>query len=1283
MSLVMSCCVLKSETIYASGNQAYAYIKSNGLHILEIQPKRSFILSKSSFPAELRGHITITQMSVNELNSKIDEINGKYDVVYLGGYRWGTKRSNYKKYTNVFTYKKYDKQETVSKLNNSTAIEYYAGNDMTHLKARKIEEFIASGQLFYMDEGIFDKDGYSKLDIPTDTKLYSHFSKFTDNHQRPNNVRLVDWTSISGQSSHWYSNVTYYVANRFRRQQATGLINTYYASIKRPNTTIIKGPKSYKDGYEAKENKPKSLTFNMNIQNPNPGNVTINLYVDINGDGIFKEDELKKQIPSIRPAENISINYPLPYEYTGLHPWKLEIVDDETKAKYYQTGAAKFKGNEKIEVRVLQIRPQRNNFSITTDVKDGSKDLLESDDYKIITEVVKVDDFLNRYGDPKYTINGVYDMIIIGFYDCFNNDDFSVRNATIDNRALTDIKKFIDTYQSVMFTHDVIGYYLSYSGRVGQTKNLTDWFRDIIGQNIYTTKEEYSGHTPEPLPDPRKQTYGYTTLALDRYHTNKMGQTTKTFKLNEGLITMYPYELGNISVANTHSQYYQLDLEDEQVIPWYTLDSNEGTDYLDKYDGRNNYYTYTKGNITFSGTGHSRLNTSYAPVSERKLFVNTMIKATRGANHAPTINVSGITDNQLIPTSTQEVIFTLIVNDLDDEGYIGSHVYVDKNNNGSFEEDEIIRDFTFHSPDNDRTPRIGDMLTVTIERNEIQQLLDNCSDIRIKISAVDPKDARSHKDYTLKVIDVPMLDLGGVETAKGCLVGDAIDIETQLAIRNSGDLGKNFTIAGITMNKKIYDSSLYPLDLHQTFHVTYNNWIKNGIGVSMNNIENLTIRNGVANWTTKNYPMRIVAKSPGKYYVDHDLDYYYEGFGINTDPAPKRQIIDVKDGYVEYSFYDAFHRGVENVKVSIGSREAYSNNSGNVKITHIPTGTYTVDFTLPDGYSFKVNTSNGKKVSLNYDHSHESIEYELVNIPFKDVKIMNDPSNTDITVTTTSTDETIGIYQVKNIKALIAFTLLAKEANTIEIPLTIAATPTTTKAELVSVTLSDIHVRNSTTNEDYTFECVNNKLKYVGSKLLKAGTYTAKITINLAKTEIKDNGFKEKDKVLTTIPSIYLSEPNPEEPSKPLVDTYTLGSVKGLAIELLESKPEMIASTLLGGQNKHKEIIKIDAKDKYSRIMMFRWVEGPAYVSGTQEDYINTNKHLLDTVPVSNQMNCVDGLEDKNIVGPPGYTYQVPEVYISVTKNGTYLIQAIDESGMKGYYMIEVDHIISIIPNLT
>lgn len=294
MSLVMSCCVLKSETIYASGNQAYAYIKSNGLHILEIQPKRSFILSKSSFPAELREHITITQMSVNELNSKIDEINGKYDVVYLGGYRWGTKRSNYKKYTNVFTYKKYDKQETVSKLNNSTAIEYYAGNDMTHLKARKIEEFIASGQLFYMDEGIFDKDGYSKLDIPTDTKLYSHFSKFTDNHQRPNNVRLVDWTSISGQSSHWYSNVTYYVANRFRRQQATGLMNTYYASIKRPNTTIIKGPKSYKDGYEAKENEPKSLTFNMNIQNPNPGNVTINLYVDINGDGIFKEDELKK-----------------------------------------------------------------------------------------------------------------------------------------------------------------------------------------------------------------------------------------------------------------------------------------------------------------------------------------------------------------------------------------------------------------------------------------------------------------------------------------------------------------------------------------------------------------------------------------------------------------------------------------------------------------------------------------------------------------------------------------------------------------------------------------------------------------------------------------------------------------------------------------------------------------------------------------------------------------------------------------------------------------------------
>ena len=49
----------------------------------------------------------------------------------------------------------------------------------------------------------------------------------------------------------------------------------------------------------------------------------------------------------------------------------------------------------------------------------------------------------------------------------------------------------------------------------------------------------------------------------------------------------------------------------------------------------NNYYTYTRKNITYSGTGHREGYTDF----ETKLFVNTAIKAYSIANHAPEITV--------------------------------------------------------------------------------------------------------------------------------------------------------------------------------------------------------------------------------------------------------------------------------------------------------------------------------------------------------------------------------------------------------------------------------------------------------------------------------------------------------------------------------------------------------------------------------------------------------------------------------------------------------------------
>ncbi len=106
--------------------------------------------------------------------------------------------------------------------------------------------------------------------------------------------------------------------------------------------------------------------------------------------------------------------------------------------------------------------------------------------------------------------------------------------------------------------------------------------------------------------------------------------------INDGQITSYPYRIdpAGITVGKTHAQYYQLNLEKDDITVWYALtsDKNKGSEPHDASvnelyyaaDAVNNYYLYTRGNITYCGIGAS------TPSEEEiKLFINTIIAASR------------------------------------------------------------------------------------------------------------------------------------------------------------------------------------------------------------------------------------------------------------------------------------------------------------------------------------------------------------------------------------------------------------------------------------------------------------------------------------------------------------------------------------------------------------------------------------------------------------------------------------------------------------------------------
>ncbi len=291
-----------------------------------------------------------------------------------------------------------------------------------------------------------------------------------------------------------------------------------------------------------------------------------------------------------------------------------------------------------------------------------------------------------------------YDMVILGFADLYGGDDISNDMGVLDC-----INDFINEGKAVLFTHDTISYSVAenyatengagevtdikssfvqsflgdgaalsaksfYPGGNSWAYNLNKNFRDVVGMNRYAnnvpikangtaitelqglnnmllyryalvrtfkTTEQWSGLF---------NYYPYSTYH-DGSRTNNYGAllvTSQVDRLNEGQVTMYPFSIPQtLEVAETHAQWYQLDMEDEDIVVWYTLgdDKNAAVNsayYADtKYDAGNNYYIYSKNNITYSGAGHSVMSSEV----ELRLFVNTIIKAVSGGNYLPEVKI--------------------------------------------------------------------------------------------------------------------------------------------------------------------------------------------------------------------------------------------------------------------------------------------------------------------------------------------------------------------------------------------------------------------------------------------------------------------------------------------------------------------------------------------------------------------------------------------------------------------------------------------------------------------
>lgn len=371
-------------------------------------------------------------------------------------------------------------------------------------------------------------------------------------------------------------------------------------------------------------------------------------------------------------------------DFSGCLHWKLLVTrgDSESIRGSYESYCA-FLPNERTRLDILQILPYGDENASkpwtlgSLDNYPAFKELMDSNtDYDIhITgktaeefNTMDFSEYLVNDGDIKKTFAQM-DMIIIGFGDWADYiwSDDAIQNMT----------GYINSGRAVLFTHDTGSFVnsdspslqiknLDYNSDPQKLKNyyINRYFRNLLGQDKYgvtlrdTLTGDATGFTQANASKADVKSLGAQStefLNITKLHNKDLAYTldseqTSTYYdieglsdylytstelsnpniqkascINRGQIVSYPYYIpDNITIANTHPQYYQLDLEDPNLTVWYSLDH----DGASNHSGQGYYYIYNRKNVTYSGVGHSELNKDMSTF-EWRLYFNTMVMAYR------------------------------------------------------------------------------------------------------------------------------------------------------------------------------------------------------------------------------------------------------------------------------------------------------------------------------------------------------------------------------------------------------------------------------------------------------------------------------------------------------------------------------------------------------------------------------------------------------------------------------------------------------------------------------
>ncbi|GIP28681.1 hypothetical protein J23TS9_38110 [Paenibacillus sp. J23TS9] len=553
-------------------------------------------------------NVKVDVMRMKTFVAMREDISGQYDAIYIANAYFtdvkGKVTSTNYSTDGVAPFKKSGDTTNQKAAHQTTSVM----NDITQLKADEIKEnYINKGlPVIVHDNVLLQKASSSGKRV-----LYKTFKEYENFKGTKGNVYLVNDTEL----------------NQLIDQIKISSSTLYQQLHQRPRIQLTSKPDDYNGTSSSRTYKAgDTLTFKFNaynVQNLSDNRITAKLNLSV--DKVFKyTDDNQVALKTITQASGNELTYNLPKAYSGLLYWKLDVSNSITGLIDSLSGTIRYQ-DEKTVVRVLQVMPDSGSSSSLLSGSNMTQSYLKSDDYELKINPISFKAFKTMVAEnTKTALNGKYDMVVFGFKDSYNE------GSSLDAGTAGVVHEFIQSGQGVMFTHDTI-------------------YKSTTSSNPWV--DHFQSDTGQINPE--------TNLGLGNPLS---GTSTKV--VNTGLLTQFPFDLsktpasGSIGqIATTHNQYFTLDLDDENVVPWYNINST-GRDVDDSW---NHYYTYTKGNVTYSGTGHT--STGF-PNWEQRLFVNTMYRAFIGANHAPEITVISPKENAVIP-SYQKIPVSYTVNDLD------------------------------------------------------------------------------------------------------------------------------------------------------------------------------------------------------------------------------------------------------------------------------------------------------------------------------------------------------------------------------------------------------------------------------------------------------------------------------------------------------------------------------------------------------------------------------------------------------------------------------------------